>query len=338
MEKVIRILILEDNPVDVELIQFEMQEAGLVFTSKVVMTEEDFIREIQELSPDLILSDYDLPHYNGAAALAEARRRCPDTPFILVTGAVTEDRAIDILTQGAKDYVLKNRLQQRLVPAVRRALAEATEHRARQEAELELREAHRQLQTMLNLYHRADTHIQDIEAFVIEECIKISESLLGFFGFINEDETAMRTHLWSKQAMEGCAIDFKPVEFSINHAGIWAEAIRKHEILIVNDYPKPDSRKKGYPEGHVPIKSLMSIPIIKGGKAVAIMAVANKKMDYNETDVLHLSLFLESAWDILKRMEAEEKLKNRIKELNCLYSISEVVRRNDIEHDTSDAA
>ena len=102
MAESLRILILEDNPADVELIQFELQEAGLSFTAKVVMTEEEFVRELQEFSPDLILSDYDLPNYNGALALAEARKRCPDTPFILVTGAVTEDRAIDILTQGAK--------------------------------------------------------------------------------------------------------------------------------------------------------------------------------------------------------------------------------------------
>jgi len=130
-----RILILEDNAIDAELAQFELQDAGIAFTSKVVMTEEDFIQELQTLSPDLILSDYDLPRYNGALALAEARRRCPDTPFILVTGAVSEDRAIEILTQGAKDYVLKNRLQQRLVPAVQRALAEAEEHKERKQAE-----------------------------------------------------------------------------------------------------------------------------------------------------------------------------------------------------------
>ena len=146
MTESLRILILEDNPADAELAQFELQEGGIVFTSKVVMTEEDYVHEIQEFSPDLILSDYDLPKYNGAAALAEARRRCPDTPFILVTGAVTEDRAIDILTQGAKDYVLKARLQQRLVPAVKRALAEAEEHQARHQAEAELREAHRTLE------------------------------------------------------------------------------------------------------------------------------------------------------------------------------------------------
>ncbi|RPJ16497.1 MAG: PAS domain S-box protein, partial [Chloroflexi bacterium] len=146
MTESLRILILEDNPADAELVQFELQEAGFVFIPKVVMTEEDYVRELQEFSPDLILSDYDLPKYNGAIALAEAKQRRPDTPFILVTGAVTEDRAIDILTQGAKDYVLKTLLQQRLAPAVKRALAEAEEHRARKQAEKKLRKAHKVLE------------------------------------------------------------------------------------------------------------------------------------------------------------------------------------------------
>ena len=141
-----RILILEDNPVDVELVQFELREAGFTFTSNVVETEKDFVRELEDYSPDLILSDYDLPKYNGALALAEVRRKCPDIPFILVTGAVSEDRAIEILTQGAKDYVLKNRLQQRLVPAIQRAFVEAEEHRARKQAEAELREAYRNME------------------------------------------------------------------------------------------------------------------------------------------------------------------------------------------------
>jgi PAS domain S-box-containing protein len=146
MDKAIRILMVEDNPADAEIIQFELKESGIIFTAKVVMTERDFIRELHEFSPDIILSDYDLPRYTGALALAEARKQCPDVPFILVTGAVSEERAIEILTSGAKDYVMKGRLS-RLAPAVRRALTEAEEHKARKEAERELREAHRDLET-----------------------------------------------------------------------------------------------------------------------------------------------------------------------------------------------
>lgn len=145
MTESLRILILEDSLTDAELIQFELRESGLTFNSNVVASEKDYIQALRESLPDLILSDYDLPAYNGALALAEARRRCPDIPFILVTGAVGEDRAIEILTQGAKDYVLKSRLEQRLAPSVRRALAEAAEHRARMQAERELRAAHRAL-------------------------------------------------------------------------------------------------------------------------------------------------------------------------------------------------
>jgi DNA-binding NtrC family response regulator len=125
MEEPIRILILEDCQTDADLEEYELEEAGIAFTSKRVMTEKDYIEALLTFSPHLILSDYDLPQYTGAHALAEAKRQCPDTPFILVTGAVGEDRATEIITQGARDYVLKSRLHG-LVPAVRRAIG-ATE-------------------------------------------------------------------------------------------------------------------------------------------------------------------------------------------------------------------
>ncbi len=141
-----RILLLEDNPADAELIEYELRESLSDFVLKRVETEEDFKKELLEFSPDLILSDYDLPRYDGISSLGEAKKKCPDVPFILVTGAVTEDRAIQVLTSGAKDYVLKNRLHQRLVPAVQRALAEAADHQARKRAKEEIRKAHDSLE------------------------------------------------------------------------------------------------------------------------------------------------------------------------------------------------
>ena len=167
-----RILILEDNPADAELVQFELQEAGLLFTATQVTSQEDYLQNLQEFPPDLILSDYDLPHYNGALALAEAKINCPDTPFILVSGAVSEDRAIEILTQGAKDYVLKTRLQQRLVPAVRRALAEAAEQKARKKAEIELRKMHvsleRQVAERTAALQRQIEHSRNVEETLLQ--------------------------------------------------------------------------------------------------------------------------------------------------------------------------
>ena len=148
----LRIVLLEDSPYDAELIQFELRGAGLRFTATVTKTEEAYLKALDSC-PDLILCDYDLPRYNGILALGEAKKRCPEVPFILVTGAVTEDRAIEVLTGGAKDYVLKKRLN-RLVPAVQRALAETEEHRARTRAETELREAHRELEEKVKIATR----------------------------------------------------------------------------------------------------------------------------------------------------------------------------------------
>lgn len=176
MNEDLRILILEDVPTDAALEEFELQEAGLVFTSRRVMTEKEYIREIESFSPHLILSDYDLPQYNGAHALAEARMRCPDVPFILVTGALGEDRAIEILTKGAKDYVLKNRLN-RLAPAVQRALAEAEAHLARKKAEEALLADHKALE------HEIEVRTAEIRKEIIlrkqtEEALRCCEEKL----------------------------------------------------------------------------------------------------------------------------------------------------------------
>jgi CheY-like chemotaxis protein len=129
MDKVLRILILEDNAIDAELMEFELQEAGIAFTSQRVETEMDYVQALHEFSPDIILSDYDLPQYNGALALIAAKRLCSEVPFILVTGAIREDDGLfsEILTQGARECVSKNKLE-RLVPAVRKTLKAISSH------------------------------------------------------------------------------------------------------------------------------------------------------------------------------------------------------------------
>lgn len=123
MDQVIRIMILEDRTSDADLMEFALMDAGIAFISRRATDEETFLRALEEFSPDLILSDYDLPQYNGALALAEAKARFPEVPFILVTGALNKDgeKVDEILAGGASDYVLKNRLDL-LGPAIHSAL------------------------------------------------------------------------------------------------------------------------------------------------------------------------------------------------------------------------
>jgi len=164
-----RILILEDMASDADLMEYELQNAGFSFNPKRVASKKEYLNALENFSPNLILSDYDLPQYNGALALAEAKARIPDIPFILVTGAIGEELAIDILTRGANDYVMKSRLQ-RLAPAVHRAIEEAAEVTARKNAEAELRKAHDELE-MLVAMRTAELRKE------IEERKKVEEEL-----------------------------------------------------------------------------------------------------------------------------------------------------------------
>ena len=142
----LRILSLEDSELDAELILRELKQGGLEFVSTRVQNGDDFARALAEFQPGLILADYRLPTFNGAQALAMARERCPDVPVIIISGAVGEETAVELLKNGATDFVLKDRIHGRLVPAVERALREVAERDARRQAEAELRALNEQLE------------------------------------------------------------------------------------------------------------------------------------------------------------------------------------------------
>jgi signal transduction histidine kinase len=145
--KPIHILMLEDDAADAELTKFTLRKGGLHFSSRRAETREDYLDELERHPPALILSDYSLPGFDGHAALDIAQGRCPDTPFIFVTGTMGEEVAIETLKSGATDYVLKTRLS-RLMPAVNRALREAQQRLAHRRAEEQLRESHEQLRAL----------------------------------------------------------------------------------------------------------------------------------------------------------------------------------------------
>jgi signal transduction histidine kinase len=140
----IRILLLEDSQIDGELIRERLQRALDGFTMTQVVLREEFEAALAGASFDLVLADYSLPGFDGMAALEIAKVLAPETPFIVVSGVLGEEFAIEALKRGATDYVLKQRLS-RLPAAVRRALAEAHERRERQLAEERLHETMRAL-------------------------------------------------------------------------------------------------------------------------------------------------------------------------------------------------
>ncbi|MBI4418473.1 MAG: PAS domain S-box protein [Ignavibacteriales bacterium] len=148
MPKSISVLHLEDNRGDAVLIAEILRKDFPDCIFRVVNSKDGFERALTEATFDLILSDYSLPSFTGIEALQLAHKRLPDVPFIFVSGAIGEDRAIESLRNGATDYVLKDRLT-RLAPAVQRAIAELEERRQRLQSEYALRESEIMYKTLI---------------------------------------------------------------------------------------------------------------------------------------------------------------------------------------------
>lgn len=135
-----QILHLEDNLDDAKLIEIYLVNEGLPHKIHWVQTKEAFLSALEEGSFDIVLADYSLPGFDGQEALNLVQAKYPDLPFIFVSGSIGEERAIECLWLGARDYVLKDR-PTRLVPVIRRAMEESRIAREHRWAEYELEAA-----------------------------------------------------------------------------------------------------------------------------------------------------------------------------------------------------
>jgi len=185
MKREVRILMVEDNDSDFELVKHELVKAGISFEPKRVQTKEDFNTELEAFRPDIILSDYQLPSFDGISALAVAVIEAPDVPFIFVSGAIGEELAIETLKGGATDYVYKSHLNQ-LGPAVKRALEEARQRRGRRMAEDGLRQTLAKLQRTLDQTVEALASVTEIRdpytAGHQQRVAKIATAIASEFG------------------------------------------------------------------------------------------------------------------------------------------------------------
>lgn len=147
MEEKIRFLILEDVPLDAELAERELKREGFNISSLRVDNEEDYLRELNDFQPDVVLADHSLPRFDGVTALRLTREQGNPIPYIFVSGKIGEDFAVEMLKAGATDYVLKSNLS-KLPHAVRRAFKEFKEQMERKSAEEDLLESEKKYRTL----------------------------------------------------------------------------------------------------------------------------------------------------------------------------------------------
>ncbi len=158
------------------------------------------------------------------------------------------------------------------------------------------------LQALLKFTEMSGASLQEIADFALEEAVRLTRSQVGYLAFVNDDETVLTMHAWSKSAMAQCVMRDKPMVYLVANTGLWGEAIRQRRPVINNDYAAPNPGKKGYPPGHVAIRRHLNVPILDGEKIVAVAGVGNREQEYDESDVRQVRLLLDGMWWLIRRI------------------------------------
>ena len=231
MKEKSNILILEDSATDAELMERALRDSGILFSVICVDTRELFEAALNDFHPDLILSDYNLPAYNGRAALEFVKATFPEIPVIMVTGALGEEAAVELLKAGAKDYVLKDKIA-RLPFAIKRVLAEAENAKAHRESERLLRESEERFRNILE-YAPVGIAVSSPEG----KFIVVNQSLCKILGYTREEllqltffdithpDDKARTREYARRLLEGeiNSYQFEKLYVRKNGRPVWVQ-------------------------------------------------------------------------------------------------------------------
>ncbi len=212
---------------------------------------------------------------------------------------------------------LEERVEERTLELTRtnRQMRREIEERKKTESALKLNES--RLEALHQLSQMGTSSLQEICDFAVEEGVRLTQSEYGYLFFMNPDETVLTVHAWSPGAMAICSVPGQPEVYCVKDTGLWGEAVRQRKPIIANNYAKNPMRR-GIPEGHVPIRSHMNIPVFDGDRIVAVAGVANKKTDYVKNDVRQLQLLMKGMWRHIQRKKAREALQKSEENLRFL--------------------
>jgi len=190
------------------------------------------------------------------------------------------------------------------------AVAERLGHvieRRRAEGQIRLNET--RLMSLLNIMQHRTRTTQEFLDYALDEVIKLTQSRIGYIYLYHEDSRQFILNTWSKDVMKECTIANPQTCYELDKTGVWGEAVRQRKPIILNDFKAEHPLKKGYPEGHANLTRFMTVPVFNEDQIVAVVGIANKAGDYDETDVLQLTLFMDAVWKSVNIKTAEESLR-----------------------------
>ena len=191
---------------------------------------------------------------------------------------------------------------------------------ARKQADEVVKLEEARLECLLKINQHSVESIQELLDFALEEAISITESKIGYIYFYNDNKKEFTLNTWSKEVMHQCTVVEPRTVYNLEKTGIWGEAVRQRQPILINDFTASNPLKKGIPDGHAPLHKFLSIPVLNGSEIIAVVGVANKQNDYNDTDIRQLNLMMDAVWKIVQRKQTEEALKESEERFRALFT------------------
>ena len=209
--------------------------------------------------------------------------------------------------------------------------------RTRTEARLRLNEA--RLESLLEIAEFESRSEQQLLDFALHKALALTGSAYGYLYLYREETRQFVLNSWSRGVMDACTIVAPQTLSALEQTGIWGEAVRQRRPILINDFAAADPLKKGYPAGHVPLRNFLTVPVFSGLEIVAVVGVGNREGDYDASDIVQLSLLMESVWRVVERARAEQALQESETRFRALFeSMTEGVALHEIVCDSSGAA
>jgi len=318
----LRVLILEDRPADAELLLYELRRAGYAPDSRRVETEADYLAHL-EPTLDIILADYTLPQFNALRALHRLQERELNIPFIVVTGTIGEEAAVECIKQGASDYLLKDRLA-RLGSAIAHALEQKRLRDAKRQAEEEIRQRNEEL-TTLNQIGQAlgrlarPAEILELIVTMIGQVVDNRNLYIALYDKANQYIS------FPIYTMYGQRIAQAPGRRLSN--GLTEYVILTRTPLLISDHVKETLDRLGVASIGTQAECLLAVPMLAAEEVIGVIAL----QDYQNVGVFDashlrlLSTFAAQAAIALENARLLEETHRRARELAALNQAGQLM-------------
>ncbi|GFE58356.1 PAS domain-containing protein [Geobacter sp. AOG1] len=304
----LKILLIEDIPDDTELVAMQLRREGLIFSLTRVTLKEEMEKECRNCAPDLILADY-TPSINGIAVLRIARVLCPDVPFIFVSNEVSDERAVEALKHGATDYISKQNLP-RLVPSIKRALREATEHDFARKAE-KARKIYRERQSRLlevSLEMLSETSLDGILPPITKSACLLTGGKIGMIAY----GAASDSLRFFAATRTGEPLPAGNGMLPVEKGGVHLELLKKVDALnLTDEMLRNHSEWWGIPNDHLLLRGLLGARLTgENGNACGFVIVSDKHdgSDFTDEDQVLLNQLAAVTSLTMRHLAAREAL------------------------------